>query len=224
MSDNVKIYQFKIHLKDISPMIWRRLLIQNHNTLKDLHYIIQILMGWTNYHLNEFMIHGQRYTIPNTIGNTSACGEYAANITLEELKFRKNEKFLYTYDFTANWRFELRLEKIDSSQKKKVYPVCISGNGASPEEECGGPYRFSQLKDYWEVKAYKILMEFIIALADEKNSKKKIREVFDLDELREAYYWLNIHKYNRKEVNKFLTLYSKGDERWQEAFAEVINL
>jgi len=35
---------------------------------------------------------------------------------------------------------------------------------------------------------------------------------------------LNIHKYERKEINKFLTLYAKGDDGWQEAFAEVIYL
>ena len=67
-------------------------------------------------------------------------------------------------------------------------------------------------------------MEFIIALTDEKNSKKKIGEVFDLGELRKAYYWLNSDKYNRKEINKFLTLYAKCDDRWQEEFAEVIYL
>jgi hypothetical protein len=62
-------------------------------------------MGWTDYHLNEFTIKGQRYTIPNMIGNLSACGKYGSDIKLEEFGFRKNEKFLYTYDFTAGWEF-----------------------------------------------------------------------------------------------------------------------
>lgn len=221
---DIQIYQLKLRLKDINPMIWRRFLIQSNNTLKDLHYVIQILMGWTDYHLNEFIIKGQRYTIPNMIGNPSACGKYGANIKLEEFKFRKNEKFLYSYDFTAGWEFELRLETINSPKDKKIYPVCISGSGASPDEECGGPYRFSGLKDYWRVKADEILIEFLTALVDEKNSDKMINETFDKHELREASYWLNIHKYERKEINKFLTLYAKGDDGWQEAFAEVIYL
>lgn len=55
MDNSAKIYQFKVRLKNISPMIWRRFLIQSNNTLKDLHYVIQILMGWTDYHLNEFI-------------------------------------------------------------------------------------------------------------------------------------------------------------------------
>ena len=158
------------------------------------------------------------------IGNPSACGKYGSNIKLEEFKFIKNEKFLYSYDFTAGWEFELRLETINSPKDKKIYPVCISGSGASPDEECGGPYRFSGLKDYWRVKADEILIEFLTDLVDEKNSDKMINETFDEHELREASYWLNIHKYERKEINKFLTLYAKGDDGWQEAFAEVIYL
>ena len=89
MSSNTKIYQFKVRLKEISPMIWRKFLIQSDRTLKDLHYVIQILMGWTDYHLNEFIIKGRRYTIPNMIGNPSVCGKYGSDIKLEEFKFRK---------------------------------------------------------------------------------------------------------------------------------------
>ena len=224
ISNNTKVYQFKVHLKEISPMIWRRFLIQSDSTLKDLHYVIQILMGWTNYHLNEFIIKGRRYTIPNMIGNPSVCGKYGSNIKLEEFKFRKNEKFLYTYDFTAGWEFEVRLETINSPQNKKIYPICISGSGASPDEECGGTHRFSELKDYWSIKADDILIEFLTALADKKNSDKMISETFDMYELQETSYWLNINKYERKEINKFLMLYAKNDDRWQEAFAEVIYL
>ena len=172
MSNNTKIYQFKVCLKEISSMIWRRFLIQSDNALKDLHYVIQILMGWTNYHLNEFITKGWRYTIPNMIGHPSVCRKYGSNIKLEEFKFRKNEKFLYTYDFTAGWEFEVRLETINSPQNKKIYPICISGSGASPDEECGGTHRFSELKDYWSIKADDILIEFLTALADKKNSDK----------------------------------------------------
>jgi hypothetical protein len=224
MADDVKIYQFKIHIKDITPMIWRRFLIKSNSTLKDLHYVIQILMGWTDYHLNEFMIHGCRYTIPNMIGNTSGGGRYGSKIYVSEFKLRKNSKFLYSYDFTAGWEFEIRLEEIDISQENKTYPVCISGSGASPEEECGGPQRFVALKDHWYYKSYKIATDFFVAVADKKNSGKRVEKIFNISVLREAQYWLNINKYERREVNKFLTLYAKGDKRWQEAFDEVIYL
>ena len=68
------------------------------------------------------------------------------------------------------------------------------------------------------------MIEFLTALADEQNSDKMISEVFDIYDLRETYYWLNINKYEYKEINKFLTLYAKNDDSWQEAFAEIIYL
>jgi len=43
----IEVYQFRICLRHISPAIWRRLLVRNDSTITDLHYIIQIAMGWT---------------------------------------------------------------------------------------------------------------------------------------------------------------------------------
>jgi light-regulated signal transduction histidine kinase (bacteriophytochrome) len=46
---NNQVYQFRINLKKTNPMIWRHFLIQDDRTLADLHYVIQIIMGWTDY-------------------------------------------------------------------------------------------------------------------------------------------------------------------------------
>ena len=53
------IYQFKVHLIGISPMIWRRFQVSGDTTLSDLHYILHLVMGWSDYHLNCFVIHGK---------------------------------------------------------------------------------------------------------------------------------------------------------------------
>ena len=57
------IYQLKVVLQGLSPMIWRRLLVCGDSTIADLHYIIQIAMGWSGDHLHQFRIHGKRYGI-----------------------------------------------------------------------------------------------------------------------------------------------------------------
>jgi hypothetical protein len=36
--------------------------------LLDLHYILQIVMGWDDDHLHQFRIHGKRYGIPRMGG------------------------------------------------------------------------------------------------------------------------------------------------------------
>ncbi|MEL6788252.1 MAG: hypothetical protein AAFO76_12785 [Cyanobacteria bacterium J06607_15] len=45
-SKNPVTYQLKIVLLGVSPMIWRRIKISSDSTIADLHYIIQIAMGW----------------------------------------------------------------------------------------------------------------------------------------------------------------------------------
>lgn len=61
------VYQLKVALIGISPMIWRRFLVNGDSTISDLHYILQLVMGWSDYHLNRFIIHGKQY-------GRSACG------------------------------------------------------------------------------------------------------------------------------------------------------
>lgn len=42
--NSIEVYQLRIWIKGISPMIWRRLLVKSNSTIADLHYTIQIAM------------------------------------------------------------------------------------------------------------------------------------------------------------------------------------
>ena len=56
-----RIYQLKVHLRRVSPMVWRRFLVPGNTTLYELHRILQIGMGWESYHLHRYVIHGAEY-------------------------------------------------------------------------------------------------------------------------------------------------------------------
>lgn len=60
---NAVVYQLKITLHGISPLIWRRLLVRAETSLAELHHILQLALGWTNSHLHRFLIHGKEYGI-----------------------------------------------------------------------------------------------------------------------------------------------------------------
>ena len=64
------VYQFKVVLRGISPMIWRRLLLRSDHSIADLHYTIQIAMGWSDSHLHRFHIHGKDYGVAHEGGLT----------------------------------------------------------------------------------------------------------------------------------------------------------
>lgn len=49
-------YQLKVHLVGISPMIWRRFLVSGDSTVSDFHYTLQLVMGWSDTHLNQFIM------------------------------------------------------------------------------------------------------------------------------------------------------------------------
>lgn len=60
--ENTKTLQLKISLTEISPEIWRRILISDNASFDDLHHAIQAAMGWQSYHKYEFEIGNETIT------------------------------------------------------------------------------------------------------------------------------------------------------------------
>ena len=50
------IYQLHIQLEEIEPAIWRRIIVPGKISLARLHRLLQLAMGWENYHLHLFTI------------------------------------------------------------------------------------------------------------------------------------------------------------------------
>jgi hypothetical protein len=42
-------------------MMWRRVLAPAAFTLRELHGVLQVVMGWEGIHLYEFHLHAERY-------------------------------------------------------------------------------------------------------------------------------------------------------------------
>ena len=91
--NSVFIYQLRVWLREISPVIWRRLLVRSDSSIADLHYTLQLAMGWTDTHLHQFLIRGKSYGIAQMggIGFT----DDPHQVRLGRFRFRDNERFLY---------------------------------------------------------------------------------------------------------------------------------
>ena len=50
------IYRIHVSLLDIDPPIWRRIELSSRTALRQFHRVLQIVMGWENYHLHEFLV------------------------------------------------------------------------------------------------------------------------------------------------------------------------
>jgi hypothetical protein len=55
-------YVFKIVLQGIRPQIWRRFKVPAGISFHTLHDIVQIIMGWENYHLYRFSVDWRGFT------------------------------------------------------------------------------------------------------------------------------------------------------------------
>ena len=64
------VYQLRVVLRGVSPLIWRRLLIRSDSTIADLHASLQRVLGWSDEHLNRFVMTAGSASV--TILDTSA--------------------------------------------------------------------------------------------------------------------------------------------------------
>src|SRR5438128_2778547 len=53
----VEVYAIKVTLLGTRPPVWRRMLAPRDITLRNLHRTLQTVMGWTNSHLHQFVLH-----------------------------------------------------------------------------------------------------------------------------------------------------------------------
>ena len=140
----VHVYQLKVWIQAISPMVWRRLLVRSDSTLADLHYTLQIAIGWSDTHLNRFHIHGKDYGVYHSGGISFA--DDPEQVSLSAFGFRPRERFLYEYDFGDAWLHEVRIEQRLPLDPKQTYAVCIDGKQAAPPEDCGGALTYLQMR------------------------------------------------------------------------------
>lgn len=57
-------WQLKIEVLDVTPTVWRRLIVPETIKLPKLDRAIHAAFGWTNSDLHEFIIGGVRYAYP----------------------------------------------------------------------------------------------------------------------------------------------------------------
>ena len=86
------IYKLHIWIRQISPMIGRRILVRSESSIAQLHDIIPIAFGWSDSHLHRFRIHGRDHGISRPGGPGFA--RDARQVRLADFQFRRNERFL----------------------------------------------------------------------------------------------------------------------------------
>jgi hypothetical protein len=108
--------------------VWRRVVLPESCTLKDLHGVIQALFGWKGGYSFHFALdeQGRRDRLD-------------LDLSLGELDLRGGSSFLYEYGskWTVNILLLFRHENENAPGVR-----CVAGSGSAPPEHIDGPMRF----------------------------------------------------------------------------------
>jgi DNA invertase Pin-like site-specific DNA recombinase len=182
--DNPEIYQFKIVIMGVTPVIWRRIQIRSDCKLADLSDVIVAAFDWGGYHLHKFFL-------PHSWGEELE--ESGESKKLNALGLRPDDCIMYEYDFGDCWGHEIIFEKAVRFDKKRTYPTCTAGKNAGPPEDCGGPGAYMNARNF---------------LSRRKGKKAKAPRgrvsAFEKEFYRENYKGFDPDKFDRAEVNEQL--------------------
>ena len=154
-------FTIKAQLADIkNPPVWRRIRINGTATFEDLHNALQEAFGWLDYHLHVFE---ERDAEPDTSAGLQIGPYYLADDEWSDLYGKPPEDEAetrldailphyprhldYLYDFGDDWYHHLTGEAWQATPVRGAKYEILERHGAAPPEDCGGPWRFSQLRD-----------------------------------------------------------------------------
>jgi hypothetical protein len=199
------VLQLRVVLAQISPLVWRRLLVTDQTAIAELHEVLQLAFGWSDEHLHRFVIHGVEYG-QNRPGALRFSHD-SRTTPLAQFGLRQGERFTYEYDFYDAWRHDLRVEAILAPAAGQRYPVCTGGARSAPPEDCGGAWAFQTLRQQHAQPLIALRMAELLRPLLAARDDQLVREVLGadrLDELAELRRWSRIDHFDRAAVNHAL--------------------
>jgi Plasmid pRiA4b ORF-3-like protein len=138
----------RIELLDVTPLVWRRIVVTNQWTFANLHQYLQWVMGWWDSHPHEFEV-GDQVVAPDwwieevgldrEVANYRDEHRFSIAAAVSELGIRGEIE--YRYDMGDDWRHRLVIEAPPPAWDENGLPLpgCIAGENACPPEDVGGP-------------------------------------------------------------------------------------
>src|SRR5690606_18294389 len=120
-------------------------------------------------------------------------------ITLDHFQLRRNETFVYEYNYSDDWQLKIRIEARHPLDPQRFYPYCSAGKRTAPVEDCGGAWRFMELKQHYS--PFFILERLQTTMSDPglEETWWDYREEFE-----QLNYWFNSDRCDLLQVNQKL--------------------
>lgn len=138
-----RIYQMKVSLKGVKPIVWRRILVEDDMSFFKLQKTIAVAFDWPFSKFSEFRVRDiaicQRYS------KIDFLKECLNSITtrLRVFNIEPGECVVMQYDIVDKWVFDIEIEAYVKEESGVQYPVCVECSGQAPPIELGSPQDFA---------------------------------------------------------------------------------
>jgi len=139
------VFELRVSLLGAEPGVWRRVRVPGDFELRMFHLVLQMVMGWENRHLHEF-VSADRKRYGDFDGYEPQADELNEKLfLLSDLVSEAGDRCLYLYDFGDDWAHEVVLEAVSEIGPEDEPVWCLGGEGACPPEDCGGEPGYLEL-------------------------------------------------------------------------------
>ena len=137
-------FRLHVELEEVTPAVWRRILVPGSVRLDRLADMLIAAMGWSNSHLHCFEVGDVRYGMHF---DDYPEGEVDETTVTVHQALRDTTFFTFEYDFGDGWGHLVKVEARLTSTVGLKSAVCLAGENACPPDDCGGPGGYEQMLD-----------------------------------------------------------------------------
>lgn len=131
-----EIARLTVEIDDVTPRVVRVVEVPADIRLDDLHFALQIAIGWQNGHPFEFRVGNNAWGLRDRDADDDLAP--AEQATLDDI-LRRGETFTYGYVFGEDWQHTIRLVVRAPARPEIRYPLLVSAEGRCPPADIGGP-------------------------------------------------------------------------------------
>jgi hypothetical protein len=136
MPPNNRIVRLSVQIDEVVPAVIRVVEVPAVMRLDDLHFVLQIAIGWQNCHPFEFGIGGKTWGL---IDRDAEENPLPAESALLSDVIALGSTFTYSYVFGDDWHHTVKVEAVADADPDAVYPRLLGGEGRCPPADIGGP-------------------------------------------------------------------------------------
>ncbi len=136
-----EIARLRVEIDEVTPGVVRRIEVPLDIQLDDLHFVLQIAIGWQNCHPFEFRLdsdgEARRWGLVDR-DDPESSPLPAEHATLADLLAYGQQAFHYDYVYGEDWAHSVELETIAPAEADVHYPRLIEAAGRCPPADIGG--------------------------------------------------------------------------------------